>query len=465
MKVHIYADKNNTKNILSLLEDQGYILPCNCHSLRRCNGKNYSFDCSRIPHESCFVDLPLSSQPIQSVGPDKMTPVSGFADTLLIDIGTTTVALALIDSESGELRQSAAFANPQISYGADVISRIHAASTKALPEMQHCIQSALEHEIHRLCRKNHQNSASLRFCYIGGNTVMIHLLMGYDCSTLGHSPFSIPLPSPKPFFRKSCLVTIAPWISAFIGGDITSGLSACEITKTDSTALFVDLGTNGEMVLHHKNNFWATSTAAGPALEGAGLSCGCPAIPGAIDSIRLKRKAPILHTIGNRYPVGLCGSGAISLCAELLRKRYISKDGILTDLFPSDGILLSRNPQGTPLLFTADDLRSIQLSTAAIAAGIDMLLEEAHITSSDIEILYLGGGFGFYLSLADCETIGIFSDIPISRIRVMGNTCLQGLYHHATQKIPFHIPKSFHSINPADSPCFRKHFIRHMVFP
>ena len=465
MKVLIHADKNNNKNILTLLEEQGYSLPCNCHGAHRCNGKNYSFDCSLIPTTPLEVELPASSRTIQSIALEDMQPDAGPADTLLIDLGTTTIALALIDSETGALRQCSTSANPQISYGTDVIARIQAACTGALSDMQHCIQHHLEEETAQLCRKNHQEPVSLRFCYIGGNTTMIHLLMGYDCTSLGQSPFTIRASSPKPFIKNHCLVTIAPWISAFVGGDITAGLSACDMPDAHSTTLFVDLGTNGEMVLCHKGSLYPAATAAGPAMEGGGLSCGCPGIPGAIRSVRLRKLRPLLDTIGNQMPIGLCGSGAISLCADLLRKQYITKEGVLTDSFPSEGILLAQNPQGNPLRFTADDLRNIQLAVAAIAAGIDTLLKEAGITASDVETLYLGGGFGFHLSLADCETIGLFSQIPISRIKVKGNSCLQGLYRHAIEKTDFLLPESCTAFNLAEIAGFQEHFIRHMVFP
>ena len=465
MKVLIKADKNNSKNILTLLEEQGYSLPCNCHGAHRCNGKNYSFDCSMIPTAPLEVELPAASRTIQSVALDEMQAEAGPADALLIDLGTTTLALALIDSETGSLRQCATSANPQIPYGTDVIARIQAACTGSLPDMQQCILHHLEEEAAHLCRKNHQEITSLRFCYIGGNTTMIHLLMGYDCASLGHSPFTIRVPSPEPFIKNNCLITIAPWISAFVGGDITAGLSACGLPDSHTTTLFVDLGTNGEMVLCHKGSLYTAATAAGPALEGGGLSCGCPGIPGAVRSVRLRKLRLMLDTIGNQLPIGLCGSGAISLCAELLRKNYITKDGVLTDLFPPEGILLTQNSQGNSLRFTADDLRSVQLAVAAIAAGIDTLIEEAGITSADVETLYLGGGFGFHLSLTDCEAIGLFSDIPISRIKVMGNSCLQGLYQHAIEQTAFLLPESCITLNLAESFRFQELFIQHMVFP
>ncbi len=464
MKIRVNANQNNKKNILTLLEELGYSLPCNCHGAHRCSGHTYPFDCSLIPSAPLEVELPNADNQITGIALEKLSPKKGPADTLLIDLGTTTIALALIHQKSGELRQAATSANPQIRYGSDVIARIQAASAGALSELQSCIQNHLEQEITQLCRKNQQEPSDLKFCYIGGNTTMIHLLMGYDCSSLGHSPFSIQYPSPEPFYHHSCLVTIAPWISAFVGGDITAGISACNMSDSPAASLFVDLGTNGEMVLHHQNTFYTAATAAGPALEGGGLSCGCAGISGAIQSVSLKRLRPVLNTIGNQLPTGLCGSGAISLCAELLRHEYITSDGVLTARFPREGILLAHNTQGRALTFTPDDLRNVQLAVAAIAAGIDTLLHQAGLSPSEISTLYLGGGFGFHLNLEDCSTLGLFSQIPVSRIKTMGNTCLRGLYKQAVTGALQVVPESCLSLNLAKSSYFQKQFIHHMTF-
>lgn len=465
MKVHIDAGPDNKKNILTLLEELGCPLPCNCHGTRRCSGKNYSFDCSMIPSSPMDVDLPSFSRKIRGIALEDLIPGAGPADTLLIDLGTTTIALALICQENGRLRQATSFANPQIHYGADVIARIQAASSGSGEEMQRCIKEQLENEVLLLCKRNHQEPSEIGLCFIGGNTTMIHLLFGYDCRSLGHSPFTIQEKSPVTFFYGSCLVKTAPWISAFVGGDITAGLFSCQMLQLRQTALFIDLGTNGEMVLSHDETCYAAATAAGPAFEGSGLSCGCPGISGAIRKVTLRRLRPALETIDNRLPVGLCGSGAISLCAELVRHHMITKEGILTNRFPPEGILLAYDSQGGPLRFTADDLRNVQLAVAAIAAGIDTLLKEAKLSPSKIDRLYLGGGFGFFLSLEDCETLGLFSRIPISRIEPLGNTCLRGLYHWAVTGETLESPKKCISLNLADRPYFQEQFVHHMTFP
>lgn len=464
MKVRVYATHNNQKNILTLLEEMGCSLPCNCQGAHLCGGQKYSFDCSLVPKAPLEVELPAASRQLHSVALENLVPVKGPGDTLLIDLGTTTIVLALIDRESGSLRQCVSFANPQIRYGADVIARIQAASSGKGRALQTCLQEQLERETTRLCQKNDQQPEAIQACYLGGNTTMIHLLLSYDCTPLGRSPFTVREHSPAPFLFQSCRVHIAPWISAFVGGDVCAGLSVCDRMKDKGTCLFIDLGTNGEMVLSHQDTYYTAATAAGPALEGNDLSCGCPAIPGAIRRVSLKRLRPALETIDNLLPVGICGSGAVSLCAELLRHGYLTHDGILTERFPSEGLLLSGSIQNNAIRFTADDLRHVQLALAAIAAGIDTLAQEAGILPSQIEQVYLGGGFGFHLSMEDCETLGLFSDIPVSRVTAMGNTCLRGLHQWAVSSVPVKVPSVCVALNLAESPSFQKYFLSHMTY-
>lgn len=463
MKITVSAESTNKKNILTLLEEMGYSLPCNCHGAHLCNGAQYSFDCSMIPTEPVTVTLPDTGSNLRGISLENKNCVPGNGNCLLIDLGTTTIALALIDTEKKELRQTAVFPNPEREYGSDVISRIKSSMEGNRSLLQQIICEALQKEATKLCKKNKQNTSDIKDCLIGGNTAMIHLLMGYDCSPLAASPFAIAETSPEPFFVKQCKVTILPWISAFVGGDITAGMYACPLTGT-SPSLFIDLGTNGEMLLYYKGNLYSASTAAGPAFEGNGLSCGCPGIPGAISAVKLHRLRPSVTTIGNKLPIGICGSGAISLMAELLRQNYVTKDGILTEKFPSEGILLGVSPAGVPIRFTAEDFRNVQLAIAAIGAGVDTLCKEAGISSRDIACAYLGGGFGFYLDLSACGELGLLSHVDINRVIPMGNTCLQGLYQFACQPEQSPVTPSVTPISLADSDYFQKRFISHMSY-
>ncbi len=464
MSVTVYADEKNKKTILTLLEEMGYTLPCNCQGSHLCNGRRYSFDCAMIPKEPITVSLSKDSQKLHSVSLEQMTPVPGRGDTLLADLGTTSIALALIHRHTGELRQTIVFPNPQKKYGADVVSRIQSSIQGSRDILQKELIDSLTEYASALCQRNHQAVSEISHCFIAGNTTMIHLLLNYDCTPLSGSPFAIKEPQPEPFFYHQCRVQILPWISAFVGGDITAGLYSCSMISSEETSLLIDLGTNGEMVLSHDGNLYAAATAAGPAFEGNGLSCGCPAIPGAVSRVALKRLRPALTTIENKLPLGICGSGAISLAAEMLRHDYMTRDGLLTDKFPADGIFLGSTPDGSPLSFTAEDLRNVQLSIAAVAAGIDTLTQAAAVSPDEVSHIYLGGGFGFYLNLDDCQTLGMFSSLIQERIEPMGNTCLKGLYQLAVspdQSIP---APQVHAVNLAESQYFQSRFISHMTY-
>lgn len=472
MQVTLYADSTNTKTILSLLEEKGYSLPCNCLGSHHCSGNIYPFDCSLVPQTPVTVSFPETGfGDLTGISLEDRIPVPGPGDTILIDLGTTTVALALIHRKTGELRQTCVFANPQKKYGADVISRIQASIHGNQSDLQSAIINAIREHVSDLCQINGQTTDNISHCFIAGNTVMIHLLMGYDCSPLAQSPFIPEEISPRPFFCRQCMVHILPWFSAFVGGDIAAGMYACHMEdpsagRQPDTRLLIDLGTNGEMLLRHNNRYYSAATASGPAFEGNGLSCGCPAIPGAISGIRLMNLRPALTTIDNKLPVGICGSGAVSLCAGLLQQGYMTKEGILTERFPEKGILLGHSPSRTPLYFTAEDLRQIQLAIAATAAGIDTLTKEADISPDTVPTVFLGGGFGFYLDPDACRRTGLFSSLPDTSIQPMGNTCLRGLYRYACTSDPsaqFFLP-DVHTINLADHPYFKQRFIAHMTY-
>lgn len=467
MKITVPADAANNKNILTLLEEMGYELPCNCGGRKLCPGTNYAFDCSLIPHEPTTILLSEPHGAVHGISLENKPLVPGHADTLLIDLGTTTVALVLIDKKSGALRQTCVFSNPQRILGADVISRIQASCSGSERELASLIQDAITRECTLLCKKNNQSGEDITSCLIGGNTTMIHLLMGYSCRPLAASPFVPEQNTPAPFVIQNATVRILPWLSAFVGGDITAGVVACHLASEKKTSLLIDLGTNGEMVLAHKNELYTASTAAGPALEGASLSCGCAAIPGAISHVRLRRNHAVTNTIDNKLPVGLCGSGAFSLLAELLRNGLLQKDGVLADSFPEEGIFLGTAKTGKKLLFTAQDLRELQLAVAAVGAGIDTLCHEAKISSDEIEAIYVGGGFGMFLDTEDCILVRMLPDIPAERIVPKGNTCLQGLYELAAKadddfSCLFSLPH--HSVNLANHEYFKKQFLLHMTY-
>ena len=227
---------------------------------------------------------------------------------------------------------------------------------------------------------------------------MIHLLLNLSLQGMVGYPFTPEIPDNFSFTHNGVSVHVLPWLSAFIGGDITAGLLSLSFDTRNDTCILADLGTNGELVLCHKNHLYTASTAAGPALEGGGLSHGCPAIPGAVSEVSLRGIIPRIQTIANKLPCGICGSGAISVLAELLSQQYMNADGTLTSKFPENGILLAKAPS-SDIIFTSNDVRQMQLAVAAIAAGIDTLCREAGILPENVDSLYLAGGLGYHIPL------------------------------------------------------------------
>lgn len=327
MEIHIQADSNNTLTVLDLLERQGFSLPCNCHGANVCGGVQYDFPCGMVPKEPLTVCLPDTASSAQIAGLSLMqTPdLTIQPDSLLIDIGTTTIAMVYYHSTKKNTFFSEVFANPQIAYGADVISRI-----------QYDVTHPSEHMLHKeltSCLTGHAVSflkrypdISIKQCLIGGNTTMIHLLLNLSLQGMTGHPFTPEIPDNFSFTHKGVSVHVLPWLSAFIGGDITAGLLSLSFDTRNDTCILADLGTNGELVLCHKNHLYTASTAAGPALEGGGLSHGCPAIPGAVSEVSLRGIIPRIQTIANKLPCGICGSGAISVLAELLSQQYMNAE-------------------------------------------------------------------------------------------------------------------------------------------
>lgn len=467
MKFFLHATPENKKTILDLLEEQGVSLPCNCHGARSCGGTRYDFPCDNVPKEDLTITLKESFS-FSGLSLEQKPDKSVLPDTILIDIGTTTVAMVYYHSEKNTVFHSETFPNPQITYGADVISRIKY-------DVEFHEHYTLKHAICDVIQEHHQRiqqrfpDICIRQCFIGGNTTMIHLLLGASLSGMAAAPFT-PDTSIRLYHKYADTeVFILPWLSAFIGGDILAGLLHLNFDTRLDTCLLADLGTNGELVLCHKGKRYMTSTAAGPAMEGNGLSCGVPAIPSAISDITLTPRMPRLQTIGNKLPSGICGSGAISLFSELLSRGYLTGEGILTSKFPPDGVLLAKCSDGTPIRFTREDVRQMQVAIAAIGAGIATLLFHAGISAYEIDHLYLAGGLGTCINIEKAASTGIFAQIDLSHISSVGNTCLLGLAdisqnRQNTKSRIRSLSNNSEEIILANDVGFQKRFIRHMTY-
>lgn len=418
-------------------------------------------------------------------------------DTLAAcDIGTTTVVCYLIDKETGQIISTRSGANPQRSFGADVLSRIDAAARAddndkangGLQMMQTQIVSLLNGWISEMLTECGRTKVS-RFS-VAGNTVMCHLLMGISPEKLGKAPFM-----PDEYFGRkfnpldigleNCqTMIIFPDVSGFVGGDITAGMM--ETVNCNELTLYLDIGTNGEMALGKGDTYVCCATAAGPAFEGAQIELGMPASKGAVDKVWLEGRRIKYSVIGNDRPVGLCGSGLIDALAVLLKAGIIDENGTILSgqelpiLFRSYvfEVEAEETAQSTELslavhiapgvYITQEDIRKLQLAKGAIAAGIEVLFKEYGCTPCNIDVLTFAGGFGNYIDKASAAAIGLFPQELLDKAKEVGNAAGNGAVSAALSQEAWEraleISGNMRYIELASYPHFNEMYVEHMNF-
>lgn len=418
-------------------------------------------------------------------------------DTLAAcDIGTTTVVCYLIDKETGQIISTRSGANPQRSFGADVLSRIDAAARAddndkangGLQMMQTQIVSLLNGWISEMLTECGRTKVS-RFS-VAGNTVMCHLLMGISPEKMGKVPFL-----PDEYFGRefnpldiglgNCqTMIIFPAVSGFVGGDITAGMM--ETVNCNELTLYLDIGTNGEMALGKGDRYVCCATAAGPAFEGAQIELGMPASKGAVDKVWLEGRRIKYSVIENDRPVGLCGSGLIDALAVLLKAGIIDENGTILSgqelpiLFRSYvfEVEAEETAQSTEsslavhiapgVYITQEDIRKLQLAKGAIAAGIEVLFKEYGCTPCNIDVLTFAGGFGNYIDKASAAAIGLFPQELLDKAKEVGNAAGNGAVSAALSKEAWEraleISGNMRYIELASYPHFDEMYVEHMNF-
>lgn len=347
-----------------------------------------------------------------------------------VDIGTTTVAAALYHLGSGRKISVASDINKQARFGADVISRIQFAnSTENLGIIQNTILLEVNSLILQLCNENHLVSNDIYLVTIAGNTTMLHLFMGLDPTGIGVAPFTpvtldmhildrdYPALNNMIKINEKGKILVSASIASYVGGDILSGILATGLYKSEKPCILLDIGTNGEMVLGSKDRILCCSTAAGPAFEGANISCGVAGINGAIKSVSLDANH-VITTIGNKPPIGICGSGLIDTVYSMLLNGAIDDTGHLE----SDDFRLTEN-----IYLNQKDIREVQNAKAAIAAGLKILIRRSGYSYEDIDKLYLAGGFGTVLNVESTCGIGLIPPELKNIVIPSGNTSLLGI--------------------------------------
>lgn len=353
---------------------------------------------------------------------------------IAVDIGTTTIAMELIERASGCAAASFSCINRQRAYGADVISRIQASNNGEGEALRKSIVRDLSDGFAELLRSSKISPSAVKYITVSANTTMCHLLLGYSCETLGVFPFTpvniktTVLPY-KTVFDSELLeaeVIVLPGISTYVGADIASGLLALGFDRMEKPSVLIDLGTNGEMAVGCSDRLICTSTAAGPAFEGGNISCGIGSVAGAVCAVQISGDAVYYETIGSREPVGICGTGVLDITAELLKHDLIDETGLLDAPYFEGGLKIADGADGRPITFTQKDIREIQLAKAAVRAGLEVLLKRFGISCEDVDKVYLAGGFGFRLDIDKAVSIGLLPEAFKGKIRVAGNTSLKG---------------------------------------
>lgn len=357
------------------------------------------------------------------------TPILGAA----FDIGTTTLAASFFDLANGKHLVTQTLLNPQRRYGADVISRI-AACSNGSDKLSGALRRALTQMIDDFCERCGFQNQSIFHCVLAGNTVMQHFAAGISPEDMAHSPFkpatlfgsTVPVKDVGLAVNRNARAYFLPCVSGFVGGDITAGLLACGFDKFERPALFIDIGTNGEMALLCGDDILCCSTAAGPAFKGAHIACGTGSVSGAINRVAADGKSVTVDTIGGEKPIGICGSGLIDAVATLLDLNLLDETGTLkTDLTNEKGE--AYYPIGnTDLYITQRDIREVQLAKSAIVSGIESLLEKSGLKAADISKVFVAGGFGTRMNIESACRIGLLPREFLSYAKPVGNTALEG---------------------------------------
>lgn len=415
-----------------------------------------------------------------------------------VDIGTTTVVAQLLDLQTARVAATVSTQNPQSQYGADVISRIGAAETGiGRAALRDCMVSCLNSLLEEAAQQAGLETRDIYEIVIAGNTTMNHLLLNYPVHQLGQAPYHAH--SLLPTYQKAAELALhinssgpcytAPNIAGFVGSDTVAAALACGLDTTEAVTLLVDIGTNGEIVLGTKDRLMTASCAAGPALEGAGITHGSRAQDGAIERILCNQDDIDMDVIGQTAPASLCGSGLIDAVAVLLDTEIIDATGRFTEPVELAAMMLPEKIrqrvityQNTPafllagslkaenaVVLTQKDVRQIQLAKAAIQAGILLLLEKAAIQPAQIQQVFLAGAFGNYIQKENAVRIGLLPNIPAEKIHFVGNAAGSGaqlmLTNRPSRKTAEQLARSIEYLEIAHQKQFQEVFSDCLLFP
>ncbi len=369
---------------------------------------------------------------------------------LAIDVGTTTIVVYLVDMADGSVLAATAGHNRQADCGDDVINRIVCAEKDGVKKLSRMALATINDLIGEALDSAGNRREAIRNVVVSGNTTMAHLLLQIEPRYLRRDPY-IPTVSDFPILKAGeiglkanpmAAVFIMPGPASYVGGDIVSGILYTGFHREAPVTLFIDVGTNGEIVLGNKEWLMTAACSAGPAFEGGGIRWGMRAEEGAIEKVTIDPQTlvPTLSTVGDAPPRGICGSGMIDLIAELLKSGIVDRSGRFAKELGNDRVrkqgdewayvltVADETPVNEDIVFTASDLKNLIYSKGAVYAGFTTLLGEAGMDFSMVDRMIITGGFGQYLNIEKAVTIGLLPDIDRSKFAYMGNSSIVGAY-------------------------------------
>ena len=369
-----------------------------------------------------------------------------------VDVGTTSIAVQLVYLPTGAILATESDYNAQIPCGVDVISRINfAAKPAGLEELRTRVLETVNRLVCKVAFRRGVNPGEICQAAVSGNTVMTHLLLGLPPEHIRLEPYTPTVLRPPALsaddiglgIGAASPVEFAPCVGSYVGGDITAGLLCTDLANGNhAVCLFIDIGTNGEIVIGNSDFLMSCACSAGPAFEGGGIEYGVRAAAGAIERVAVDPETaePTCSIIGDRRPLGICGSGMIDLLANLLRTGWIDRKGQLDRSRPSAHIDLSgrraryllvpaaESADGQPISIAESEIENVIRAKAAIFSATALMLDRVGLGFGDLDTIYIAGSFGRFLDIGQAVFIGMVPDVPHEKYRYLGNSSLTGSY-------------------------------------
>lgn len=370
---------------------------------------------------------------------------------LAIDLGTTTIDILLVNLNTGDIISNNSIYNPQSKFGADIISRIvYIEKYNALKELQQIAIDSINRVIKEILNIYTIRRENIYQVVISGNTTMSHIISGNDPSDVRNKDYHVLFNNITTLNNEDIVIlanrnanmSLLPCISNYIGGDIIAGILSTQIHKSNGINLLIDLGTNGEIVLGNSEWLISCSCSAGPAFEGANISCGTRAISGAIDYIYINEKTLEVDykTINNSEPIGICGTAVIDLIASMITAKIIDKQGKINRnlkhprirqkgaIYEYVIIYKDKSKTGEDITFNEIDIQNVIRAKAAIFAGMTTLIKSVGIDYNEVDKIYIAGTLGKYINFRNAVKIGLLPDVNMAKFEYFGNTSLMGSY-------------------------------------